>query len=117
MGGYRKEWLFPLFLVVRAPGGIGAFRAMASAAPVPFAAIAQEDIHSQGPLDSYFKFIRPPWSFSSHRDIIKPLEVRCNLFLPKGQNCERSSQIKRKLNYMFNLFFARGKKVGLYFLG
>ena len=73
-----KEWLLPLFLVIRAPGSIGPLRAMASATPVPLAAIAQEDIYSQGSLYSYFKFICPPWSFSSHREIIKPREVKCN---------------------------------------
>jgi hypothetical protein len=78
---------------------------MASAAPVPFAAIAQDDIHSQGPLDSYFKFICPPWFFGSHRDIIKPVEVKCNLFLPKGQNCERSSQILRGNLIICSIYF------------
>ncbi|TRZ93477.1 MAG: hypothetical protein D4R82_04990 [Dehalococcoidia bacterium] len=51
------EGLFAPFLVIRAPGSVGAFPAMASTPPVPFAGIAKEDVHTQHPLDANFNLV------------------------------------------------------------
>ena len=66
------QLLFPLFLVIRAPGSIGTLRTMASTAPVPLATIAEEDIHTQVLLDLEPNFIYPAWPFRVHEEIIKP---------------------------------------------
>ena len=54
-----KVKLLPLFLVVRAPGGVGTLRMVTGAAPVPLAAITQEDVLAQSFLYSEFEFVYP----------------------------------------------------------
>ena len=66
------QLLFPLFLVIGTPGSIGALRTVASTPPVPFTAIAEEDIHAQVLLDLEPNFIYPAWPFRVHEEIIKP---------------------------------------------
>jgi hypothetical protein len=45
---------------------------VASTPPVPFTAIAEEDIHAQALLDFEPNFIYPAWPFRVHEEIIKP---------------------------------------------
>ena len=49
------------FLIVGAPDGVRPFRMMAGAAPVPLTAIAEQDVHTQHPLDAYFSPVQPAW--------------------------------------------------------
>ena len=49
----------PPFFIVRAPGSVGAFWVVAGTAPVPFAAIAQEYVHSQCFLNSKTNLMYP----------------------------------------------------------
>ena len=48
-----------LFLVIRAPGGVGTLRTVTGAAPVPLAVITQEDVLSQSFLYSELEFVYP----------------------------------------------------------
>jgi hypothetical protein len=43
---------FALSCIVRAPDGIGTFRAITRTPPVPLATVTEDDIHAQPLLDS-----------------------------------------------------------------
>jgi len=58
LGRGYEEKLFASLFVIGAPGGVGALRAVAGAAPVPFTTVAENDVHSQGFL--YFEFYTMP---------------------------------------------------------
>jgi len=49
--------LFSFLLVIRAPSGVGALRAMTSSSPVPFTTVTEENIHAQGFFDPQFEFV------------------------------------------------------------
>jgi hypothetical protein len=51
--------LLPFLHVIRAPGGIGALRVMTSASPVPFAVVAQENVHAKTLFEPEFEFVYP----------------------------------------------------------
>ena len=55
----RHRGLAPPFLVFRAPGGVGPLRVAAGAAPVPLAAIAQDDVHPQPLLNAELEPVPP----------------------------------------------------------
>jgi hypothetical protein len=54
-----RSQLFPLLSVIRAPGGVGTLRTMTSTSPVPFTTFTEENIHTQGSLDTKFELIQP----------------------------------------------------------
>ena len=49
------------FLMVGAPGGIRPLGMMAGAAPVPLAAVTQDDLHPERLLHSYLRLVQPTW--------------------------------------------------------
>lgn len=56
--------LLPLPCVVGTPGGIGTFRAMTCGPPVPFAAVAEKNGHTEALPDPQFEFVYPTGTVS-----------------------------------------------------
>jgi hypothetical protein len=70
----QKAKLSDSLLVIGAPDGVRPLRMTAGASPVPFTAIAKNNVHAQHFLDAYFSPVRPAWPyfFSRRHSILVP---------------------------------------------